>query len=319
MVVSMTLLGACAASQKPSAAPARCEAWAPSGAPLELVVLGSGGPRSTGRGSSAYAVLVDGVPRVLIDAGPGAAVTWGALGLDFEALDVYLLTHLHIDHAGDVPGLFKSRDLSFSQPLRFRVFGPTAGADYPATTAFLATLFGRAGAFAYLEGFRNELTLEPHDVAPSTTPQVVFEEDGLRVLAVTVDHANVPALAFRVEANGRSVVVSGDLASTNDNLVALARGADVLVYDTTVLDPPAAPPVLYTLHTAPRRIGEVAAQAAVGQLVLSHLTPVVEASSDAVLRSVRASYTGPVRFAEDCQRVTLAPLKTDPRGALGPR
>jgi hypothetical protein len=38
--------------------------------------------------------------------------------------------------------------------------------------------------------------------------------------------------------------------------------------------------------------------------VLSHLTPAVEASPDAVLRSIRASYAGPVRFAEDCQRVT---------------
>lgn len=307
-------LAACAAGPRlPSAAldpgAQRCQPWTPPASPLELVVLGSGGPRSFGRASSAYAVLVDGVPRVLVDAGPGAAVRWGALRLDFERLDTYLLTHLHIDHAGDLPGVVKSRDLSFSSGLTFRVFGPTGGGDYPSTTAFMAALFGEAGAFRYLRGFRNELTLEVTDVpaAPGGAPRVLLEEADLRVLAVPVDHDDVPALAFRVEAHGRAVVVSGDLGSGDDALVRLARGAEVLVYDATVLDPPAASPLLYRLHTAPARIGEVAARAGVKALVLSHLTPSVEGAPDEVLASVAASYRGPVRFAEDCLRVPALP------------
>ena len=307
-------LAACAAGPRLPAAAVdpgaqRCAPWTPPASPLELVVLGSGGPRSYGRASSAYAVLVDGVPRVLVDARPGAAVRWGALGLDFERLDTYLLTHLHIDHAGDLPGVVKSRDLSFSQPLTFRLFGPTGGGDYPSTSAFVAALFGETGAFRYLKDFRNELTLEVTDVpaARGGAPRVLLEEPDLRVLAVAVDHDDVPALAFRIEAHGRAVVVSGDLGSSDDALVGLARGAEVLVYDATVLDPPAASPLLYRLHTAPARIGEVAARAGVKALVLSHLTPSVEAAPEAVLASVAHSYRGPVRLAEDCLRVPATP------------
>ena len=47
---------------------------APVAPPLEMVVLGSGGPGATGRASAGYMVLVDGAPRILVDAGPGTFV-----------------------------------------------------------------------------------------------------------------------------------------------------------------------------------------------------------------------------------------------------
>ena len=99
--------------------------------------------------------------------------------------------------------------------------------------------------------------------------------------------------------------VSGDLASRNDNLARLAAGADLLVYDTAVVDPPGSPKKLYDLHTPPRRIGEVAGAAGVKSLLLSHLVPPVEKARAEVTKSVRASFKGRTRFAEDCLRVDL--------------
>jgi len=123
------------------------------------------------------------------------------------------------------------------------------------------------------------------------------------VSSIAVDHDDVPAVAFRIELAGHAIVVSGDLASKNDNLARLAMGADLLVYDTTVVDPPGSPKILYELHTAPHRIGDVAAAAHVKSLLLSHLSPAVERAQADVLRSVRASFAGETRFAEDCQRI----------------
>ena len=303
---------ACAPPASPSApaeAPGAhaCTASRAAPSPFALTVLGSGGPRSFGRAASSYVVSVDGVPHVLVDAGPGAFVRLGETQLDFERLDTVLLTHLHVDHAGDLPGFVKSRDLTYDRALTFRIFGPEGGGAYPSTRAFVEGLFGAHGAFAYLPGFRNELTLDVHDLPTRADApiQEILRDPELRVTSIAVDHGDTPAVAYRIEHGGHAIVISGDLASKNDNLVRLAAGADVLVYDTAVLDPPGSSPGLYALHTPPRRIGEVAAAAHVRSLVLSHLPPAVLRAQGEVLAAIRAGYGGPVRFASDCMRVEV--------------
>ncbi len=276
---------------------------------LSFVVLGSGGPRSFGRAASGYLVVVDGRPRALIDVGPGAFLRLGQLDADFLALDTILLTHLHIDHSGDLPAVVKSRDLSYAMPLSFRIFGPGGGGSYPSTRAFVDRLLGSDGAFAYLKDFRNQLTLDVTDIpaGADATVHELYRDHDLRVSAIAVDHDDVPAVAYRIDVAGGSIVVSGDLASKNDNMVRLATGADLLVYDAAVLDPPGSPAKLYDLHTSPRRIGEIAAKAGVRSVLLSHLSPAVEREHDAVIRSVGLGFRGTVRFAADCMRIDVAP------------
>jgi ribonuclease BN (tRNA processing enzyme) len=273
---------------------------------FELVVLGSGGPVSSGRAASGYVVFVDGVARALVDVGPGTFVRLGEMGIDLHRLDTILITHLHIDHSGDLPGFVKSRDLSYDEPLAFRIFGPSGRGEYPGTSAFVDRLFGAQGAFAYLKNFRNRLRLDAVDLPITEALPIheVIDDSGLHVTTVPVDHGDAPAVAYRIEHAGHAVVISGDLASKNDNLPRLAEGADLLVYDTSVLDPPGSPAALYELHTAPARIGEVAAKAHVKSLLLSHVRR-VEESKDDVLRSIHNRYSGPTRFASDCLRIDV--------------
>jgi ribonuclease BN (tRNA processing enzyme) len=274
---------------------------------FELVVLGSGGPRGFGRAASSYVLLVEGTARILVDVGPGAFVRLGESGIDFKSLDTLLLTHLHIDHTGDLAGFVKSRDLAFDDPMTFRIFGPAGAGLYPRTTVFVERLFGESGAYAYLRSFRNELRFAVTDLPTSAEAPIreVLREGDLHVTSIAVDHDDVPAVAFRVEHAGHAVVVSGDLASKNDNLARLAAGADLLVSDTAVVDPPGSPKKLYDLHTAPHRIGEIAAKARVRSLLLSHISPAVETSRGEVLGSVHASFRGETGFAEDCTRIDL--------------
>jgi ribonuclease BN (tRNA processing enzyme) len=272
------------------------------GGGLELLVLGSGGPRSAGRAASSYLFAVDGTPRIVIDAGPGSFARLGESGLSAEHLDSILLTHLHIDHAGDLAALVKSRALSAEGPMTFRIAGPTGGAAYPSTKDFVARLFGEDGAYAYLPSFRNELHLEVTEVPVDldAAPRFVVDLDGVRVTSVAVDHGDVPTVAYRLEHGGRSFVVTGDLASRRGRIEELASGADVLVYGAAVLDPPGSPEKLYELHTPPARIGEVAAKAGAKTLVLGHIPPNVDAKQAEVLSSVRRAFAGEVRFAADC-------------------
>ncbi len=91
--------------------------WATPAKPaLEVVVLGSGGPRAFGRAGSGYVVVVDGTPRILVDAGPGAFLRIGELQLDVEKVDTVLLTHLHIDHSSDLPAFLNDRALTSDGP-----------------------------------------------------------------------------------------------------------------------------------------------------------------------------------------------------------
>jgi ribonuclease BN (tRNA processing enzyme) len=130
-----------------------CLRAAPPKPALEVVVLGSGGPRAFGRAGSSYIVLVGGRPRILVDAGPGAFLRIGELELDLDKVDTVLLTHLHIDHSGDLAAFFNARALTSDGPIGYRVFGPDGAGLFPKASRFVNLLVGEDGAFAYQKTF----------------------------------------------------------------------------------------------------------------------------------------------------------------------
>ncbi|MEO7205208.1 MAG: MBL fold metallo-hydrolase [Steroidobacteraceae bacterium] len=285
---------------------------------LEVLVLGSGGPGAAGRAASSYLILIDGDARILVDAGPGSFARLGEAKASLADTDIVLLTHLHIDHAGEIPGLFKARAVSGSGPITFNVWGPSGSqgagenAYFPGTREFLRLLFGPKGAFAYLNDFAAPITLHGHDIpAPlgipasleNATPLQILKQDGLRVTAIAGHHGDAPAVIYRVEHAGKSVTFSGDIdAQGLPALRRIAKATDLLVFNTVVLDPPGSPAILYTLHTPPHDIGLLAREVGAGALLLSHISPAVDASQRAVTESIRANYAGSVTFANDGMR-----------------
>ena len=117
-------------------------------------------------------------------------------------------------------------------------------------------------------------------------------------------HDDAPAVIYRIDAAGRSIVFSGDIdAQGLPALERLARGADLLVFDAVVLDPPGSPAILYSLHSPPQAIGQLAAHDHIGRVLLSHLSPAVDENRQAVIASIAAHFAGPVAFASDGLRV----------------
>ena len=278
-------------------------------AALELIVLGSGGPGAVGRASTCFVLSLDGTPKILVDAGSGAFVRLGEAGVSLDHLQLILLTHLHIDHTGELPGLLLARAVSTGRPGDLRIFGPSGAGQFPSTTRFVDLLFGKQGAFAYLADFSAPLTIAATDVDArlrrGAAPRTLLAHDGLKIDAIAGHHFDAPAIIYRVEYKGRSVVFSGDIdASGLENLRLIADHCDLLVFNTVVLDPPHSPAILYALHTPPKAIGEVAAAAHVGALLLTHLNPSIDEARAAVLASIHRSYAGPVTFAADSMRVT---------------
>jgi len=276
---------------------------------MEVVVLGSGGPRAFGRAGSSYIVLLEGTPRILVDAGPGAFLRIGELNLDLDKVDKVLLTHLHIDHSGDLSAFFNARALTSDGPIAYQMFGPDGAGLFPKTSRFVNLLVGDDGAFAYQKTFgaRESFTVRDLAIRLDSARNKIVDEDGLVVEEIATHHGDCPSVAYRISYKNLAVVFSGDMdASALPNLVRLAKNADLLIFNCAVLDPPDSPSQLYDLHTPPREIGEAARDSAVKSLLLSHLAPDVEGQQVTVRKSIRASYAGPVAFANDKLRVPVA-------------
>jgi ribonuclease Z len=264
-------------------------------APEMLVVLcGTGSPIADAARAAPCTAVVAGGTFLLVDVGPGSWEQVDLANLPVGELDGVLLTHFHSDHIGDLgEAITQSWIAGRSQPLE--VYGPpgvgrlVAGLRevYAQDVGYRVAHHGEefmpsqaAGAVA------REIALPPED---SSDAVVVLERNGLRVTAFRVDHAPVsPAVGYRFDWGGRSVVVSGDTRKSA-SLVANASGADLLVHEA--LQPRLTERAAETArrlgltrlaklasdlpgyHTTPREAAEVAREAGVKHLVLTHLVP----------------------------------------------
>jgi ribonuclease BN (tRNA processing enzyme) len=237
----------------------------------ELVLLGTAGAPApvAGRAGISSVLIVD--RRVfVIDCGRGSPSAFADAGLDFRRVEAVLITHLHADHTGDLPGM-----LIYPWGLRagedgplppIRVYGPSRPEQLPdgdatfhrETTVHpqlpnpgIAELVrGILAAYAY---HLNVMPLDAHMPDPgelvkafdvplpagspdgAQIPVTVFEDDAVRVSAVAVTHGRaVPAFAYRFDTPHGSVVFSGD-TTVNEDLIGLAQNADILVHSVADL------------------------------------------------------------------------------------
>jgi ribonuclease BN (tRNA processing enzyme) len=207
---------------------------------VAVQVLGSGGPELEGkRASSSYLIWQDGQARVLVDAGGGSALRFGESGAKMSQLDVILFTHFHVDHSADFPTLiFSSWFEERARPLP--VYGPAGNSLMPSTVDFVHAFFNdRNGIYRYLSELlvpeeKGSYKLQPHNVVQGAESSAVFRSEHLSAYAARVIHGSVPALAWRVEIGGKSIVFSGDTNGEGAGLVHLAKDADLFIAHNAV-------------------------------------------------------------------------------------
>ncbi len=270
---------------------------------VAVQVLGSGGPETQDkRASTSYLIWKDGKARVILDAGGGSALRFGESGAQMSTLDVFLFSHFHVDHTSDFPALvFSSWFEDRNRPLP--VYGPPGNEFMPSTTEFVHDLFSDPhGAWRYLSelvdtGNDSSYKLQPHDVVAGSTPVPIFHNADMSISAVRVIHGAFPALAWRVEIGGKRIVFSGDTNGEGDGLTQLASNADLFVAHNAV--PEGATGVERRLHIPPSVIGEIAGNAHVKQLVLSHRMLRTLGKEQQTEAEIRLHYAGPIAFAND--------------------
>lgn len=217
------------------------------------------------------------------------------------------LTHHHSDHNADYGNLIW---LAWAAGLRNRV-----DAWGPPPLEKMTELFLEMNASDISTRIADEgrVSLAPLiHVQELTDDGVILEEENMRVTAALVRHQPVtPAFGYRFDGRDRSIVISGDTAPS-DNLIELARGADVLIHDAYY--PPAVDRLVSKVpnatnlkesivshHTTAVDAGRIASAAKVKLLVLSHLVPPddPEVSEAMWADAARKHVQGPVIAGKD--------------------
>lgn len=245
-----------------------------------LILLGTaGGPRvGARRHNPSTLILVNDVPYV-VDCGSGTSRQLVAAGVALNRVRYVFLTHLHSDHMLEYGPLFYNAWIT-GLGTRVDAYGPP-----PLKT--ITQAFWDYMKFDVDLRVADEGRPEPrgllvaHEIPKAG---LVMQNDDVKVTCARVVHPPIEhAYAFRFDSRDRSIVISGDTNYSTD-LIALARGADVLVHEILYLPGVdrivARVPNAATLrkhivdsHTVPEDVGRVAAQAGVKTLVLSHFVP----------------------------------------------
>jgi ribonuclease BN (tRNA processing enzyme) len=267
-----------------------------------LILLGTaGGPTPKTTRSGPAQIIVIGDRGYLIDCGDGVARQMMIAGV-FRTLRHIFITHHHSDHNADYGNLLL---LEWGDRLTSRV-----DAWGPPPLAKITKLFLEMSAADIAVRTRDEgrpplaPLVHPHEIR---RPGVVMKDDLVTVTCAAVPHPLVPiAYAYRVDCPDRSIVISGDTAPS-DALVALAKGADVLVHEALyVPGAPGAPGSalrkhIMDSHTSVEDAGRIATRAGVRTLVLSHFVPseTPPVTDEQWLAAARTTFAGRIVVGRD--------------------
>ena len=294
---------------------------------LHVVLCGTGSPLADANRAQACTVILAGSEFVIVDAGSGSMRKVASNNLPMQNLSAILLTHFHSDHIGDL-GEAMMQSWAAGRTQKLNVYGP------PGVEKVVA---GFMQAYALDTDYRvlhhGEETMprsaaaaiaQPIKLKSDDAAALVFERNGLKVLAFKVNHDPVtPAYGYRFEYKGRVVVISGDTAKSA-NLAKHAVGADLLIHEVIAKNlvefaaknfeksgnkrraKMASDIINY--HTSPTEAAEVAATAKVETLVFTHLVPAVIPQTEPVFtRGVSEIFKGKVVIGNDGMRFDLPP------------
>lgn len=327
--IGLRLLSAVASSQLQS----NGLAGIPDG--LHVGLAGTGAPLPEHRRHGPCTFVLAGKHLFIVDSGPGSTKALELMRVPLGEIEAVLLTHMHSDHIGGLGELMLKAWTRGARKQPLKVIGPdgvgkvvwgfnmayaidahTRVAHHPPTIA------APEGAGAVAE------TIRSFDADGAAT---IFQAPDLKVTAFLVDHRPVhPAVGFRFDYKGRSLVISGDTLPS-ETLRRQAQRADLLLHEALQPEmlqiihdaglragqPNAAQLAsdIQTYHTFPEEVARIARDAGVRHVVLHHFLPQVPMRifHSAFLGDARKIYRGRITMGVEGMLLSLPPESSDVR------
>ncbi len=301
---------------------------------LRITFLGTAGAAPTIRRGLAATAIRAWSDRLLIDCGEGTQRQMLRYGTGFK-VDRILFTHFHADHYLGIIGFLRTLAMSErTEPLVLQ--GPSPDVErslmkaihlgwreyqFPISIENVAPdqviergdYLIRVVAADHRKsavGYSIEEPPRPGRFHPEAAtalgvrpgPQFGVLQRGEKV-EVSPGRWIMPSQVMDPPRPGRKVVFSGDTRPCRE-VVEASRGADVLVHEATFSDIEK-DRALETMHSTAREAGEVAAEAGVGKLVLTHISSRYDAQTEILAEEARSVFQGEVIVAEDGMRMEV--------------
>lgn len=249
----------------------------------KLTILGAGTCMlSPSRGCSGYWIEA-GAVRLRLDAGAGTMHTMSRLGLPWEAITHQFISHFHLDHFGELPGLLWclkfGRTVPRSAPLE--ILGPVG----------LRALLEGTSALQKASLFDQEFPVIVRELRPGETAAV---SDGVTLRVAKTPHTD-ESLAVRVESDGSGVGYTGDTGWSPD-LPRFFRDVDVLIAECSYNDSNRGRPHLWT-----REVAMLAREAGARHLVPTHFY--FDPEAERLAERLADGFAGAISLARDGLRI----------------
>jgi ribonuclease Z len=275
---------------------------------FRVTLLGTGVPIPSPERFGPSTLVEAGDQKFLIDAGRGATIRLYQLKVPIGRIDVQLLTHYHSDHTSCLPDVWLTGWLESHFGTRktpYKVIGPTGAKR-------LMENLERAYADDIKIRVADEklpLSGIATDVTEFNRDGLVYEKNGVKVIAFEVDHGDVikPCYGYRIEYGGRVAVFSSD-TRYNQNVIKYGKGADLLVHEVAMARPELMKEAyvqrIIGHHTTPYDCGRVFAQTRPKLAAFTHVVQlaaiaVPPPTLDELVAEVRQTYDGPLEVGED--------------------
>ena len=246
--------------------------------PERIAVLGSGPALASEDRDNTYFLFESVAGSLFIDCAGSPFHKLLKVGADPNELTGIILTHSHPDHLYGLPSLVHELWLHGRRDT-LHIFANES--THRVSRDLLDVFQLRSKPFP----------LEYHMI-PNDEEYPLLETDRYLVHTTPVRH-EVPTCGVRITSfeTGKVAVFSAD-TSPCPELISLARGADLLFHECSVDEP-------HPFHSTPEGVGEVAAEADVGQVILVHCHHKLVKEPYLSIAKISKRYHGEIRFAED--------------------